>query len=251
MFNYSQKILYYSAQISIGSLQFLFTMQKKIKAIIFDLDGVIVNSNPAIVSFWKEWSLTEGFALTDAQISQWIYGRKVGDTLVGLFSHVSNEKKKEIEESAYIFDSCMNPDAIDGVVTFIKSLQFFQIPIGVVTSSHYSRMMNMLQKFGLEELFTHFITASDVSQGKPHPEPYLKMSEKMYTSNESCLVFEDAISGIQSAVAAGMQTIGIADEKTKLDLFLHGADDVIKDFSEIQVSTKELSVVNGNIFRII
>ncbi len=225
-------------------------MQKNIKAIIFDLDGVIVNSNPSIVSFWKEWSTKEGVTLTDELISQWIYGRKVGDTLAGLFSHVSIDQKKEIEESAYLFDNSLNPGSIPGVKTFITSIQTFEIPIGVVTSSHYSRMLNMLQKFGIENLFTHFITANDVAIGKPHPEPYLKMSEKMNVSNEACLVFEDAISGIQSAVAAGMQAIGIGDEKTKDGLLLHGAKDVIKDFNEIQSHFKKLSLINGNVYNI-
>jgi sugar-phosphatase len=225
-------------------------MQRNVRAIIFDLDGVIVNSNPDIVKFWKEWSNKEGFDLTDAQIGQWIYGRKVGDTLAGLFNHLSKERKQEIEESAIIFDSTTNPGSISGVVTFIESLQKFQIPVGVVTSSHYSRMLNMLQKFGIEKLFTHFITANDVNKGKPHPEPYLKMSEKMNIANESCLVFEDAISGIQSAVAAGMLAIGIGHDINKQDLLLHGAIDVVKDFNEIECDLKRILVKNGNKFRV-
>lgn len=225
-------------------------MQKVIKAIIFDLDGVIINSNPAIETFWKSWTDKEGVDLTDTLIREWIYGRKVGDTLTGLFNHVSDKRKKEIEQSAFDFDSTMKPGAIRGVVEFIASLHSLPVPIGVVTSSHHSRMFTMLKNLGLENKFTHFVTANDVTRGKPHPEPYLKMSAEMNLPTHACLVFEDAVSGIQSAVAAGMHTIGIGNEKAKQDLLLHGAADVVIDFTHINVNQKNLSVINGSVFSI-
>lgn len=220
-----------------------------IKAIIFDLDGVIVNSNPAIELFWKNWTDREGILLTDDLIRKWIHGRKVGDTLLGLFSGVSAETKVEIQQSAYEFDKRMEPVAIQGVAHFIKSIQSLQIPIGIVTSSHYERMWNMLQKLALENLFSHFVTAQDVTKGKPDPEPYEAMSKKMGIAVSDCLVFEDAISGIQSASAAGMHSIGIGDQTARKDLLLHGARDVIVDFYGIQLQHTTLSTLNGTIFK--
>lgn len=225
-------------------------MQDLIKAIIFDLDGVIINSNPAIEAFWKSWTDKEGIVLTDALIRKWIYGRKVGDTLNGLFNYVPDNRKKEIEQSAYDFDSRMEPDAIPGVVEFIELLHSLQLPTGVVTSSHHTRMITMLGNLGLENKFTHFVTANDVTRGKPHPEPYLKMSVKMNQPNHACLVFEDAVSGIQSAVAAGMHSIGMANENGEQDLLLNGATAVVKDFTHIHIDQNMLSISNRNIFRI-
>jgi len=225
-------------------------MQDIIKGIIFDLDGVIINSNPAIETFWKSWTNKEGITLTDPMIREWIYGRKVGDTIKGLFDHVPDTRKKEIEQSAYDFDSHMQPEAIDGVVEFISLLNTWHIPLGVVTSSHHPRMLTMLRNLGIEDTFTCFVTANDVTHGKPHPDPYLKMSAKMNLPHHACLVFEDAVSGIQSAVTAGMHSIGIGNKYSKKDLLLHGAADVVIDFTHIHITGEYLSVNNRSLFRI-
>lgn len=221
-----------------------------IRAIIFDLDGVIVNSNPAIESFWKSLTDQEGISLTDVMIREWIHGRKVGDTLAGLFAHLSEDRHKEIRESAYLFDQSLTPGPIPGITDFVRTLQQLSLPVGIVTSSHHSRMLSMITQLGIHELFTYFITAHDVSKGKPHPEPYLAMSTKMGLPPSQCLVFEDAISGIQSAVSAGMHAVGIGNTWARHDLCLHGAKDVIGDFSEILIHQRTFIMPNGTIFSV-
>jgi len=223
-------------------------MPNLIKAVIFDLDGVIIDSNPVIETFWKSLTDKESIVLTDALIRKWIHGRKVGDTIKGLFDHVTDTRKKEIEQAGYDFDSTMQPVAIAGVVTFIRSLSRLEIPIGVVTSSHHPRMLKMLAGLGIENDFTHFVTAHDVTRGKPHPEPYEKMCMKMNVAPGQCLVFEDAISGIQSATAAGMYSIGIGNESARADLMQYGAEDVIPDFTQIMVNGEKLLTANGSDF---
>ncbi len=225
-------------------------MHGTIKAVIFDLDGVIINSNPAIESFWKSWTDKENIDLTDALVRQWIHGRKVGDTLSGLFDHLPPIRQTEITDSAYIFDSHMQPGPMEGIVNFVHSLKNANIPLGVVTSSHHSRMLKMLSAIGIDQDFTHFITAEDVKNGKPHPEPYEKMAAKMNMPVENCLVFEDAISGIQSARAAGMYSIGIGNEFAREELLLHGACEVIGDFVDLRVSNDLLCIDSRPLFEL-
>lgn len=225
-------------------------MTKGIQAIIFDLDGVIVDSNPAIESFWKSWADKENITLTNELIREWIYGRKVDDTLDGLFNHLNNSDKLAIKEAANTFDSNMQPMAIKGVVSFIRALSMVKLPTGVVTSSQHPRMLKMLEWLGVEKEFTHFITAFDVTKGKPHPEPYEKMSAKMNVPTNLCLVFEDAISGIQSATSAGMHSIGIGNEYVKNDLLFHGASEVIEDFTQISIDCENITLQNRSVFKI-
>jgi sugar-phosphatase len=195
-----------------GAGKISLKMTKQFKAIIFDLDGVIIDSNPAIIEFWSSWATKEGFTLTDQMIREWVYGRRVTATIEGLFSHVSDLRKKEIEQSGYLFDQTMKPEGIEGINHFIQGLTNIPFTIGVATSSHHERMLQMLERVGVVDHFVHFVTAHDVSKGKPDPEPYLKMAEKINLSPSKCLVFEDANSGVQSAIAAGMQVIGIGNE---------------------------------------
>lgn len=225
-------------------------MQYQIQAVIFDLDGVIVNSNPAIEEFWKTLADQHGIPLTEALIRQWIHGRKIGDTLSGLFKHLSEKQLEEIRESAYQFDQHMQPGPIPGIESFVQSLQALQIPTGIVTSSHHSRMLEMIRQLNLLDQFSHFVTAHDVSKGKPDPEPYLSMSTKMNIAAEYCLVFEDAISGIQSATGAGMHAIGIGKEDARADLTLHGARDVIEHYSAIRIHQRTFTTPNGTQFSI-
>ncbi len=216
-----------------------------VKAIIFDLDGVIINSNPAIEAFWKSWTDKAGINLTAPLVRQWIHGRKVQDTIEGLFGHLPESTKEQIEKEGYDFDSQMQPGPVTGVIKFIEVLRTLGIPTGIVTSSHYSRMFKMISDIGIEEKIRHFITANDSIRGKPFPDPYLKMGEKLHIPEKNCLVFEDAISGITSAVAAGMQSIGIADASAASDLLQQGAQHIIPDFSGISIQENRLVFPNG------
>ncbi len=225
-------------------------MQYFIQAVIFDLDGVIVNSNPAIEEFWKTLADKYGIALTEPLIRQWIHGRKIGDTLSGLFHHLSAKQLEEIRESAYLFDQHLQPGPIPGIVSFVQTLQKWEIPTGIVTSSHHSRMLEMITQLGIQEQFSQFVTAHDVSKGKPDPEPYLTMGTKLNIATEHCLVFEDAISGIQSATAAGMHAIGIGKEDARIDLTLHGAKDVIEQYSAIRIHQRTFTTPNGISFSV-
>jgi sugar-phosphatase len=221
-----------------------------IRAVIFDLDGVIINSNPAIESFWKSWTDRESVDLTSALVREWIHGRKVYDTIDGLFPHLPKERQQAIIDDAYNFDSSMRPGAIVGVIDFIQALMLAGIPTGVVTSSHHPRMLKMLTDIGIQDRFTHFVTAHDVQYGKPHPEPYQKMQEKLQLACNECLVFEDAISGIQSATAAGMHSIGIGNIEARDSLLLHGACEVVGDFSAISLLDGFLQTDRKNLFQI-
>jgi HAD superfamily hydrolase (TIGR01509 family) len=226
-------------------------MSKNIKAIIFDLDGVIINSNPAIVSFWKEWAEKEQIQLTDAMLMEWVYGRKVTATIEGIFNHISDQRKNEIKEAGYLFDQNMQPESVLGVQGFIKKLATINFPLGVVTSSHHQRMYQMLQQVNVANEFTNFITAHDVDNGKPHPEPYLKMAEKLGVHPSTCLVFEDAISGIQSATAAGMTVIGIGEKQNASNLLKAGAKELIEDFLSIEINNNHLRTKNENVYWLI
>ena len=222
-----------------------------IKAVLFDLDGVVIDSNPFIEAFWKKQVEIDrkGDELTNTVIRRWIHGRKVGDTLQGLFNHVSEIRKQEIQDEAYIFDQSMNPDLVIGVKELLLQLHAIQIPVGLVTSSHFERMWQMLERTGIDHLFTSFVTAHDVSKGKPDPEPYLTMSSKLQIHPAECLVFEDAVSGIRSAVDAGMQAIGIGDPTAFTDLINEGAVEMIPDFNYIHIQNGALITTNGNFFQ--
>ena len=220
-------------------------MTQPIKAIIFDLDGVIIDSNPAIVTFWNHWANQFGFDLTQDMILQWVYGRKVTATIDGLFSFTNQEQQNTIKEAGYAFDAAMHPTGIEGVQDFVQTLKALDFPRGVATSSHKERMEQMLERVGLPHHFEYSITAHDVQKGKPDPEPYLKMAEKLRFAPSECVVFEDAISGVQSAIAAGMTCIGIGNQLTAKSLIDVGAKEVIEHFRCLSIEKAVMKTHNG------
>jgi len=219
-------------------------MQKTIKAVIFDLDGVIINSNPAIEKFWHRWAERTKRQLTRQNITEHIHGRKGVETLDALFNDTSTETKEAIIRDAIEFDSRMSPEPIKGINDFIQALFMLNIPMGLVTSSHKKRALLMLEKQSLSNNFEAHVTAEDVTNGKPHPQPYLIMAKKLNQAPEYCLVFEDAISGVQSAKAAGMEVIGINATAAE-NLIANGASYVSPNFKELTIEQNKLLLKNG------
>jgi sugar-phosphatase len=224
-------------------------MQKNIKAVIFDLDGVIIDSNPEIEKFWHGWAAKTNRQLTRQHITEHIYGRKGVETLAALFSDISDQTKEAIINDASSFDSRMNPAPISGIYHFVQQLRAANMPLGLVTSSHHIRAQLMLEKQQLSDCFGVFITAEDVTNGKPHPEPYIAMARKLNLAPANCLVFEDAISGVQSAKAAGMEVIGINAEAAAERLLESGAACVVSSFEELHIKQEQL-IVKHNTYKL-
>ena len=217
-------------------------VQKKIKAVIFDLDGVIIDSNPQIEKFWHQWASKTERQLSRKDFTKYIHGRKGTETLEALFNDLSSEIKDEIIRDAIEFDSVMEPEPVKGIYDFIQTLIQSNIPIGLVTSSHRKRALLMLQKQSLHNGFKAHVTAEDVTKGKPDPEPYTTIAKKLNQEPYDCLVFEDAISGVESAKEAGMEVIGINTEEVANDLVKKGAECVVSNFNEIRVEQNKLYI---------
>jgi HAD superfamily hydrolase (TIGR01509 family) len=221
-------------------------MQRVIKAIIFDLDGVIIDSNPEIEKFWHRWAAKTKRQLTRRNITEHIHGRKGVETLEALFNDISAEAKDAIIKDAIKFDNQMNPEPVQGIYHFIQILLQLKIPIGLVTSSHKERALLMLEKQDLHNCFQAYVTAEDVTKGKPHPEPYFAIAKKLGQEPENCLVFEDAISGVLSARAAGMEVIGVNAKEAAEELLKRGAASIITNFDDVSFVQNKLNI-KGNV----
>ena len=153
-------------------------MDYLIKAVLFDLDGVVIDSTLAIEKFWKQWAEKENVVLDDEKIRKYVHGRRGIETIEILFSQSTPETKENIQRTAIDNDEAMAPGVIKGLYELITHLHALNIPIGLVTSSHIKRVHRMLKNNKLDHYFTAIISREDVQHGKPHPEPYLKKAKK-------------------------------------------------------------------------
>ena len=206
-------------------------------AILFDLDGVLVDSTRSVERQWRAWALEQG--LNGDQVANVSHGVRAIEVIRAVAPHLDAEaevRKLESREANDRDGVAVMPGAID----LVRS-----IPDGrwcVVTSGTRHLATARLQLAGIP-LPKVLITADDVTHGKPHPEPYLKGAQLLGVEPAECLVIEDAPAGIQSARTGGMKAIGLTS--TYPASALTQANLVVKNLTQIQVrvnGTRQLAI---------
>ena len=202
-------------------------------AILFDLDGVLVNSIPAIIEVWTKWAREND--ISPEIVLETIHGRRTEEVLRLLAPQLDiAQQVREIEKG--ITDATREAPAITGARELLASLP--EKSWCVVTSGIYDLAIGRLRGAGLP-IPDVFISANDVSQGKPHPEPYLKGAERLGVPPAECVVIEDAVLGIQAAHAAGMKAIALSSTHDAEELA--GADATIESLSALKVQKNDRS----------
>jgi len=197
-------------------------------AILFDLDGVLVDSTRSVERQWCIWAREQG--IDEAKAVAIAHGVRAVEVIRTIAPHLDAEAevvKLEALEAADHEGVAVMPGAVE-LVRAIPGGRW-----GVVTSGRRNLAAARLQLAGIPSPPT-MVTASDVMNGKPHPEPYLKGAEQLGVNPAECLVIEDAPAGIRSARAAGMKVIALAS--TYPASALSEADAVVEKLKQIHVA---------------
>lgn len=189
------------------------------KAILFDLDGVLVDSTPAVARVWGAWAIQHGFD-PEVVIAQ-AHGRRSIETIRSLAPSMDAEKENLKVEGMEIAEK-EGVVALPGAAELLRALPAARF--AVVTSATRALALARLRYAGLTAP-PNLICADDVTNGKPSPEPYLKGAALLGFAASDCLVFEDVPAGIAAARAAGMPVIALqttypADELREADAVL-------------------------------
>jgi sugar-phosphatase len=208
---------------------------QKFLAILFDMDGVLINSRPVIENAWREVAMSYGRSISDEEMHQHVHGRSGQYTVDMLFADFSNSEKTAIRNRVDNVEERSDCSSIPGVEHFIGDLIASGIVFGLVTSGWPARINYVLQRLGLDGRFSVIISRDDVNQGKPHPDPYLIAASRLGVPASQTVVFEDSTSGVQAATQAGSYCVGIGDD----NLINFGANIVIADFIQIKLQPDE------------
>lgn len=177
------------------------------KGVLFDLDGVVVDSESIYTQFWSNIDKLYPTGVENFAIA--IKGNTLQRILADYFP--DNDVKQDILERIKDFEINMRYKPFAEAIRFINELKRNQFRIAIVTSSSQKKMDNLYaQNPGFREMFDAVVTGDMVSHSKPDPEPYLLGAEAIGVAPESCYVFEDSISGIESGIRAGATVIGLA-----------------------------------------
>jgi beta-phosphoglucomutase len=208
-----------------------------IKGLIFDLDGVVVDTAMYHFQAWNRLARSLGFEFTETQ-NERLKGVSRMESLeilleVGGLSLPPNEKARlaATKNQWYLeFISRMTPaEILPGVKDFIGLAKRAGYRIALGTASRNAPLI--LERIGMKDTFDAIMDGNLVSMAKPDPEIFLKAAAALHLEPSTCVVFEDAIAGVEAARRAGMKCVGIGEPKT-----LFRADKVIAGFANATLS---------------
>jgi HAD superfamily hydrolase (TIGR01509 family) len=209
-----------------------------LQAIIFDMDGTIVDSTKYIWESFNALLKDQGVHFTDDdvkrflglslrdQIEIWKKDYGVKDIVLEDFSRKATDLQLELLKNEFALRK--------GLQELLDDAKKHNIKLAVATNSRIWRTKKYLEALKIEDYFDATVTSEEVHNHKPNPDLFLEAARRLNVNPENCVVFEDAADGIEAAVRSGMKSVAVKTRfHTKEEL--HKADLIINDFSEINI----------------
>lgn len=207
-----------------------------IQACLFDLDGVIVDTAVYHYKAWKRLAAEMGFDFTEEQ-NELLKGVSRVRSLE-IILEIGHITKTEVEKEHLatrknnwyvdMINHMQPSEILPGAREFVQACRDAGIKTALGSASKNS--MTILEKIGMVNLFDAIIDGNKVSKAKPDPEVFLKGAQELGVAPANCVVFEDAIAGVEAAIAGGMKVVGIGSQKV-----LVGANLVVSGLGEMSV----------------
>lgn len=219
-----------------------------LQAVIFDLDGVIVDSHPAHQRAWRDFFDSLGKEVSDDELLFVREGQKREDILRHFLGELTPEQVSNYgaRKEALFRSSSAALNVIPGVMELLDDLRASGLAAAVASSAGRGRVESMLDQLGLGSYFGVIVAGDDVVKGKPDPSIFHLASRELEVECGTVLVCEDSVSGIMAAKSAGMKCLGIGGQARQAVLLEAGADRVVPDFSSIRINhLRQLFAANG------
>ncbi len=220
------------------------------KGCIFDLDGVIVDTAKYHYLAWKKIADELGFEFTlkDNERLKGVSRMASLDILLSIGGILLPESEKlalaDRKNKIYLeYILKMTPEEVlPGVKSFLTALREAGIRVSLGSASKNAK--TILRQVGIEDLFDAVADGNNVSKAKPDPDVFLKGAELLGLPSYQCVVFEDAVAGVEAAHRAGMKCVGVGDSE-----ILKEADAVIAGFEQLKVENGQLKIIDNGIWR--
>jgi HAD superfamily hydrolase (TIGR01509 family) len=205
------------------------------QAVIFDLDGVLIDSHPVALAMMRECAARNSIPLDDDDYRAWLFmsARPFWEAMRHKYAlpqavdfYLADYNVEE-EIRRYI-----QLEPIPGVVGLVERLTSAGVPLAVATSASHRRAAAVISQFGLAQHFATIVAAADVTNHKPHPEVYLEAARRADVAPPNCVAIEDTASGVEAARGAGMRTVGYTGPGSA-GQELRAADLIVDDFSAL------------------
>lgn len=208
------------------------------KGIIFDMDGVIIDSEPIYLEIDKKFFKEHGIDMTHEEIEAYIgvNMREVWEDILRLFKLEDKHTPEEMygKQVDAFYDNIKNNEELTLMDGLIKWLEYFkekEIKMIIASSNHKKVIKLIYDKYNLDDYMIGYVDGNTVENGKPAPDIFLKAAEELDLKPEHCLVIEDSENGVKAAKSAGMKCVGFNNRESQFQS-LDKADIVIDHFNE-------------------
>lgn len=204
----------------------------RLQAIVFDMDGVLVDSHPAHRFAWRELLHSLGKEVTESELDFVMDGRKREEILVHFLGPLTDTQMEAYGrlKSDLFWRATAAVAPVPGVSEFIECIHSAGIPMAVATSASAGRTQSILKRLGLLTHFTAVVTGDEVRAGKPDPGIYLLACQRINCPPSAAVAFEDAAAGVRAAKGAGLRCVGITKGGSGEKLTAAGVDCILPDF---------------------
>ena len=217
-------------------------MQNMIRGVIFDLDGLLVDSEPVQLRAWQEYLAGHGHTLSDELLAR-MYGRRLIDASAAVVEHLNLEiDAASVAGERDALFLAMVPGAIvamPGATGLLLALHDRGVPLALATSGHRRYVDLVLDTAEVPRVFAVEVNGEMVEHGKPAPDTFLIAAELLEVPPNACLVLEDSPNGVRAAKASGAWCIGITHHASRDELLAAGADLVLDALDDV------LAVINA------
>ncbi|MEX0681477.1 MAG: HAD family phosphatase [Balneolales bacterium] len=204
--------------------------------VIFDMDGVLVHSNPAHKKAIKIFCDNHQLNVTDTFLENRVYGRTNKEWIPELFGDLPDEEIQRLaDDKEALFRRNFDPvaECIPGLTGFLDVLKANGIKTMVATSAPGENADFILDALNIRSYFDSVLDSSHVDKGKPEPEVYLKAASALQLPPDRCFVIEDSIAGVEAGIRAGAKVIGVTSTHTAREF--EKCVKVIDDFTDLSV----------------
>lgn len=210
-----------------------------LSALLFDLDGTLVNTDPIHFLAWQKMLRDFGMEIDEVFYQAKISGGLNPEILQRILPQLSSSEIQKFADTkeALFREMATSLQPLAGVKEVFAWGRKHQLKLALVTNAPRLNTEFMLQVLGLKDAFDLIVLAEEEVAAKPDPTPYLVALEKLGIAQNQAIAFEDSPSGIRSAIAAGLQTVGIASTHDPEKIMALGSCMAVADFTDLQVWT--------------
>jgi beta-phosphoglucomutase len=209
-----------------------------IRGVVFDFDGVIVDSHDVHKRAWSRFLESVGRTASEEDLQFVMDGRKRDDILRHFMGEMDADQIVEYgrRKEQLFRDEAAHVQTTAGLLNFLEGLEYEQLAIAIASSGSSSRINDLLERLDLKKHFRVVITGDEVERGKPDPAIFLSAAQHLGIDPPELAAFEDAVSGVKAARSAGMICVGIAQPDRAPILVDAGANYVVPDFQSLSYS---------------